>query len=116
MTSALGLTPRQRDALTYLNDYTNARGYPPTYREIAAFLGMKSLSSVAQIIKQLTDRGHIRKGHAKARSIELNTGARDVALGIELEADLCAEARRLEVSPETLIAWAVEVYLREDRA
>lgn len=116
MTSVLGLTPRQRDALTYLNDYTNSRGYSPSYLEIGAALGLGSKSGVHRLVKQLEARGHIRRNPNRCRSIDVATGVRDVALGLELDADLCAAARRLEVTPESLIARLVEVGLREARA
>lgn len=116
MTSALGLTPRQRDALAYIADYTNSRGYSPSYLEIGAALGLGSKSGVHRLIIQLEGRGHIRRDPNRCRSIDVATGVRDVALGLELDADLCAAARDLGISPESLIARAVEVYLREARA
>lgn len=114
--SALGLTPRQRDALAYLNDYTNSRGYSPTYNEIGAALGLGSKSGVHRLVVGLEKRGHIRRNPGGTRSIDVATGNRGVALGIELDADLCSAAADLGVTPETLIARAVEVYLREARA
>lgn len=114
--NALGLTPRQRDVLAYLNDYTNARGYSPSYPEIGAAIGLKSKSGVHRLVVALEKRGHIRRNPNFPRSIDVSGGTRDVALGIELDADLCAAAAERGLTPESLIARAVEVYLREDRA
>lgn len=113
--SALGLMPRQRDALAYISAYINSRGYSPSYLEIAAAIGLGSKSGVHRLVTALEKRGHIRRGRG-GRTIDIAGGARDVALGIELDADLCSAAADMGVTPETLIARAVEVYLREARA
>lgn len=66
-----GLMPRMRDCLTFLNSYTEAHGYPPSFDEIRIALGLKSKSGVHRIITELEDRGAISRIADRGRSIEV---------------------------------------------
>ena len=39
------LTKRQREILSYIQEYTRSRGYPPSVREIGRALGLTSSST-----------------------------------------------------------------------
>lgn len=65
------LTKRQRQILDFLGDFEGANGYAPSYREIAAHIGIASPSTIHEHIKGLEEKGFIKSGHNEARSIEL---------------------------------------------
>lgn len=65
------LTEKQHAALMFIHERITATGISPAYTEIAAHLGLKSKSGVAEIVKALVRRGFIRKMDECARSIEV---------------------------------------------
>ena len=69
----LGLTPRLRDAKTFIAAYVVKNATSPTYAEIATALGHKSRSMAFQVVEALVARGHAVRGRG-ARSISLIGG------------------------------------------
>ena len=71
------LAPRQRQVLEYIAACLDQRGIPPTYREIANALGMKSTNGVADHIKALEKKGYIEReaGRGRARAMRLSDRA-----------------------------------------
>ena len=65
------LTKKQEAILTYIRDCIKEKGYPPAVREICAAVGLSSTSSVHSQLKNLEDKGYIRRDPAKNRSIEI---------------------------------------------
>ncbi len=65
------LTKRQEDALNYIKTYIVAHGYPPTVREIAKELGVNSPATIQAHLDCLANKGYIKKGNNKNRTIEL---------------------------------------------
>ncbi len=65
------LTPRQSEALKFLGEYIDGRGFAPSYEEIMGALNMGSKSGVHNILRQLEERGYIRRLHGRARAIEI---------------------------------------------
>lgn len=65
------LTKRQEDALKYIKTYIVSHGYPPTVREIALAIGVSSPATVQAHLDCLADKGYIKKGNNKNRTIEL---------------------------------------------
>lgn len=65
------LTKRQEDTLRYIKTYIVSHGFPPTVREIASELGLSSPATVQAHISSLTEKGYIKKGTNKSRTIEL---------------------------------------------
>lgn len=55
----------------YLREYVAARGYAPSFREIANAVGLKSTSSVSTYLKELHDEGRIRRDPARPRAIDI---------------------------------------------
>ena len=53
---AIKLTKKQLALLDYLQDFTEEKGYSPTYREIQAGLGLSSVSAVAEHIDNLIEK------------------------------------------------------------
>ena len=65
------LTKRQEDALKFIKTYIVSHGYPPTVREIATAIGVSSPATVQAHLESLADKGYIKKGNNKNRTIEL---------------------------------------------
>ena len=65
------LTKRQEDALNFIKTYIVSHGYPPTVREIADAIGVSSPATVQAHLESLADKGYIKKGSNKNRTIEL---------------------------------------------
>lgn len=65
------ITNRQKDTLTFIKTYIVSHGYPPTVREIAKELGVSSPATIQAHLVALADKGYIKKGNQKNRTIEL---------------------------------------------
>ncbi len=65
------LTPKQLRLLTYVRDYTNARGYAPTMQELADEFGVSKVT-VFEHISALQRKGFLRRARHKARSLRLS--------------------------------------------
>ena len=64
-------TKKQRELLTFIDNFVSGHGYGPSYREIMRGLGYKSVSTVANHVDNLIARGHLTKGDHSARSLEV---------------------------------------------
>jgi SOS-response transcriptional repressor LexA len=67
--STLGITRAQRDTMRIIQELTDAAGVPPSFREIANELGVRSNCSVASLIDGLVDRGYLGRAPGRARSL-----------------------------------------------
>ena len=65
------LTKRQDDTLNFVKEYIVAHGYPPTVREIAEAIDVSSPATVQAHLDALADKGYIKKGNNRNRTIEL---------------------------------------------
>ena len=68
---AVKLTKKQLAVLDYLQEFTEEKGYSPSYREIQAGLGLSSVSAVAEHVDNLVAKGALRKVPGAARSLEI---------------------------------------------
>jgi len=68
------MTERQQKFVEFIEQFEMDMGYSPTMREIAAGMGLKSVSSVKKMLDRLESLGVIRKPTGKARGIELTHG------------------------------------------
>lgn len=66
---ALGLTVRQRLLLQTIRDAIEARGYPPTIREMGEAVGLASPSSVTHQLKALEARGFLSRDPKRPRAL-----------------------------------------------
>jgi len=69
----LGLTPQMKSVLDCIIRYTAARGYSPTFQEIADALGIRAKSAVHRRVHALKERGYIDLVPDKNRSIAVLT-------------------------------------------
>ena len=75
---------KQQQILTFIEEYTNQKGYPPTVREICSGVGLNSPSTVHGYISRLQKAGHLEKDASSSRGIRL---AQRANVGTIKEAD-----------------------------
>ena len=73
------LTERQRQIWSYLVEYVDRHGYPPTVREIGTEVGLASPSTVHAHLANLERAGLLRRDPTKPRALELVGRERRVA-------------------------------------
>src|SRR5258706_14416656 len=66
-------TKKQRELLTFIEQFIGEHGYSPSYREVMSGLNYTSVATVALHINNLIRRGHLRKRDHSARSLEVVT-------------------------------------------
>ena len=64
-------TKKQRELLTFIDNFTKGNGYSPSFREIMRALGYKSVSTVAIHIDALIAKGYLARRDKSARSLEI---------------------------------------------
>ena len=57
--------------MDFLEDFQNNHEYSPSYREIEAGLGLRSVASVAEHIDNLVQLGFLKRNAGSARSLEI---------------------------------------------
>ena len=68
------ITGRQRQILQFILHHIEARGYPPTVREIGEAVNLSSSSTVHAHLRSLEDAGLIRRDAVLTRAIRLLPG------------------------------------------
>lgn len=64
-------TKKQKELLSFIEQFIAARGYSPSYREIMQGLQYTSVATVALHVNNLIKRGHLIKRDRSARSLEV---------------------------------------------
>lgn len=67
------LTPKSKAVYEFIREYINENGYAPSYEEIMAHFGFRSVATVHKYIQRLMREGFIRRVKGKHRGIELMT-------------------------------------------
>jgi repressor LexA len=68
----MALTPRQKEVLDFLVDYTERNGYSPSFEEIASGLKLASLATVHKHVTALEHKGYLKRRYNESRSIEVS--------------------------------------------
>src|SRR5215467_14154944 len=63
------LTPRRKKILHCIHESIQRRGYPPSMREIADAVGLKSTSAVSYQLKILEQMGHLTRDPRLPRTV-----------------------------------------------
>src|ERR1700761_362076 len=71
MTETVRPTKKQRELLTFIEQFIGEHGYSPSYREIMEGCNYTSVATVALHVNSLITRGHLRKRDHSARSLEV---------------------------------------------
>lgn len=74
-----GLTKRQLTVLLFIEDFIIVNKYPPTFREIGKYFGIKSTKGVSDHLDCIERKGYITRKEGKARTIVLTTKHRQSA-------------------------------------
>ncbi len=69
--SSVRPTKKQRELLTYIEQFIAEHGYGPSYREIMNGCNYSSVATVAVHVNNLVARGHLKKRDHNARSLEI---------------------------------------------
>src|SRR5579863_38733 len=69
------MTPRQKEILDLIDRFAREQGYPPSQREIAGYFGFSGTRAVEKHLKQLIEKGYLRKGTGN-RTWEVISGAK----------------------------------------
>lgn len=67
------MTPKQLRVLTFIRDFTNAKGYAPTMQEMADEFGVSKVT-VFEHIAALQKKRYLKRSRHKARSLRLSEG------------------------------------------
>jgi repressor LexA len=78
------LTGRQREIWSFLVEYVDRHGYPPTVREIGEAVGLASPSTVHAHLANLERAGLLRRDPTKPRALELVGRDKPAAAVVEL--------------------------------
>jgi repressor LexA len=81
MQTTAELTGRQREIWSFLVEYVDRHGYPPTVREIGEAVGLASPSTVHAHLANLERAGLLRRDPTKPRALELVGRERGAAKG-----------------------------------
>ncbi|MCQ2560679.1 MAG: transcriptional repressor LexA [Clostridia bacterium] len=65
------LTEREQMVLDFMKEHVAKWGYPPTVRDIAAAVGIKSTSTVQKAIDGLVVKGYVKRQDGKRRALDI---------------------------------------------
>jgi repressor LexA len=83
------LTERQREILGFIVKETEARGFPPTIREIGEEMDIRSTNGVNDHLKALERKGYLNRGEQQSRSLVPTKRARMLlGLGVKKESGM----------------------------
>jgi repressor LexA len=68
---AMALTKRQRQVYDFIAGFVQSNGYSPSFEEIGEALGLSSLATVHKHISNLEEKGFLRRGYNRSRSIDV---------------------------------------------
>jgi repressor LexA len=67
----MALTRRQKEVLDFIASWQVAKGYSPSYEEIAHGLSLASIATVHKHISALESKNYLHRSHNQSRSIEV---------------------------------------------
>jgi repressor LexA len=90
------LTKRQKQMVDFIDNYISQQGYAPTLAEIGEYFGLSSLATVHKHLRNLEQKGAIKREHNHSRAMEVPRtalpGAREVRLQGTVAAGVPIEA------------------------
>lgn len=106
MPEAVRPTKKQKELLSFIEDFIAAHGYSPSYREIMQGTGHTSVATVSLHVNSLIKRGHLAKRDRSARSLE-------VVKPTGTSSETGVEPKQLKVSEEKWLVEKVELFFKE---
>ena len=99
-------TKKQKELLTFIEDFIAEHGYSPSYREIMAGTNHNSVATVALHVNSLIKRGHVRKRDRSARSLEVVSPSR-------AKEEPAIQPKQLKTAEEKWLIDKVELFFKE---
>lgn len=65
------LTKKQREVYDFVEEFIQQHGYSPSLEEIAKGLGLRSLATVHKHVRNLSEKGALKRSWNRGRSIEV---------------------------------------------
>jgi hypothetical protein len=100
-------TKKQKELLTFIEDFIAEHGYSPSYREVMQGTGHTSVATVSLHINNLIKRGHLAKRDHSARSLEVVSPSKSTP---DAEPVI---PKQLKASEEKWLVQKVEVFFKE---
>lgn len=85
MSTTVRPTKKQRELLSFIEQFVAEHGYGPSYREIMNGQNYTSVSTVAAHVNNLIARGHLTKRDNSARSLEVVKGGGAASAGPQVK-------------------------------
>ena len=98
-------TKKQKEILSFIEEFIKAHGYSPSYREIMNGLNYNSVATVALHVGNLIKRGHLQKRDHSARSLEV--------VNPTLDDTATVKPKQLKASEEKWLVEKVELFFKE---
>ena len=102
-------TKKQKELLSFIEEFITAHGYSPSYREIMQGTGHSSVATVSLHVNNLIKRGHLAKRDRSARSLE-------VVVPSKSPATTEVAPKQLKASEEKWLVAKVELFFKEAEA
>src|SRR3954453_7831464 len=99
-------TKKQKELLTFIEDFIAQHGYSPSYRETMAGTGHTSVATVSLHVNNLIKRGHLAKRDRSARSLE-------VVNPTPISTEVAIEPKQLKTSEEKWLVAKVEAFFKD---
>jgi 2-hydroxychromene-2-carboxylate isomerase len=104
--STIRPTKKQKELMSFIEDFIAEHGYSPSYREIMTGTGHNSVATVSLHVNNLIKRGHLRKRDRSARSLEI-VKPRNTELPTEVA------PKQLKAAEEKWLINKVELFFKE---
>jgi hypothetical protein len=104
--SSVRPTKKQKELLTFIEDFIARHGYSPSYREIMAGTGHTSVATVSLHVNNLIKRGHLAKRDRSARSLEVVSPSNKTT-------EVSVEPKQLKAAEEKWLVAKVETFFKE---
>lgn len=93
------LTKRQRQILDFIKQFIDEKGYSPSLEEIGAAFGLTSPATIHKHVQNLMEKGLLKRGWNRSRSIEVLEGKQEPARELPLMGYIAAGSP-LEAVPD----------------
>lgn len=108
------LTKRQKQMVDYLQDYISQNGYAPTLAEVGEYFGLSSLATVHKHLRNLEQKGFIRRQHNHSRALEISGGGPKAEAHRIVLAGQVAAGAPIEAIESTETISVPEEFIRRD--
>ncbi len=98
-------TKKQKELLTFIEDFIAEHGYSPSYREVMQGTGHTSVATVSMHINNLINRGHLVKRDRSARSLEVVNPTKNKPVDLSV--------KQLKTTEEKWLVDKVELFFKE---